>query len=62
MITLRLIWKKSVYDFNGKFCNYEYKTDIIELPSNAQAYQFPDCKLHGWLPELVGGEWIIEKD
>jgi len=39
---------------------YVYKTDDVILPDNAQAFQYPDTKNFGWMPELVGGEWIKE--
>ena len=41
---------------------YVYKTDDIILPEDAQAFQFPDTKKYGWMPELVGGEWIKEDE
>lgn len=25
-----------------------------------RGFQFPDTEKHGWMPELVGGEWIKE--
>ena len=38
-----------------------YFTAII-LPEDAQAFQFPDTEKYGWMPELVGGEWIKEDE
>jgi len=39
-----------------------YKTDDVYLPDNANAFQFPDLQFHGFLPEVVGGEWIAETE
>jgi hypothetical protein len=61
-IKLRLIFRKGVTDFEGKLAEYQYKSDLIELSDNANAFQFQNTKDAGWLPELIGGEWIIEKD
>ena len=36
--------------------------DDIILPEDAQAFQFPDTEKYGWMPELVGGEWIKEDE
>ena len=57
----RLIWRKAMTDFNGVVAEYVYKTDDIILPENAQAFQFQDTGKYGWMPELVGGEWIREE-
>lgn len=59
-LKIRLIWRKAMTDSNGVVAEYVYKTDDIVLPENAQAFQFPDTEQYGWLPELVGGEWIRE--
>ena len=47
---------------NGVVAEYVYKTDDIILPEDAQAFQFPDTEKYGWMPELVGGEWIKEDE
>jgi len=39
---------------------YVYKTDDVVLPEDAQAFQFQDTEKYGWMPELIGGEWIKE--
>jgi hypothetical protein len=57
----RLIWRKAMTDFNGVVAEYVYKTDDIILPEDAQAFRFPDVENHGWMPELVGCEWIREE-
>lgn len=61
-IKIRLIWRKATTDFNGVVAEYVYKTDDIILPENAQAFQFSDTEKYGWMPELIGGEWIREED
>ena len=61
-LKIRLIWRKALTDFNGVVAEYVYKTDDIVLPDDAQAFQFPDTEKHGWMPELVGGEWIREDE
>jgi hypothetical protein len=68
-IKLRLIFRSGVVDYNGKLAEYLYKTDIVTLADNSPAYTFPISAEQymykdqpGWLPELIGGEWIIEKD
>ena len=60
-IKLRLIFKAGISDYDGKLCEYKYATDLIELPDNAAAFQLPGNK-EKWLPEIIGGEWIFEKD
>ena len=35
---------------------------IETLTWDAQAFQFPDTEKYGWMPELVGGEWIKEDE
>jgi hypothetical protein len=60
-LKIRLIWRKAITDFNGVVAEYVYKTDDIVLPENAQAFQFVDTEKFGWMPELVGGEWIREE-
>lgn len=57
---LRLLLRKGIADQNGTLAGYIYKTDDIYLPDNANAFQFPDVEQHGWLPEIIGGEWIKE--
>jgi len=61
-LKIRLIWRKAMTDFNGVVAEYVYKTDDIILPEDAQAFQFPDTEKYGWMPELVGGEWIKEDE
>ena len=61
-LKLRLLWRKAMTDFNGVVAEYVYKTDDIILPEDAQAFQFPDTEKYGWMPELVGGEWIKEDE
>ena len=58
---LRLIWRRGEVDHNGVFMANEYKTDVIELPDEAQAFRFSGDK-NGFLPELVGAEWIKEEE
>ena len=58
---IRLIWRKAMTDGNGVVAEYVYKTDDIILPEDAQTFQFPDTEKYGWMPELVGGEWIREE-
>ena len=60
-LKIRLIWRKAMTDFNGVVVERIYKTDVITLPEDAQAFQFPDVENHGWMPELVGCEWIREE-
>lgn len=55
---IRLIWRASVVDDKGSLAEHIYKTDVIDLPDDAQAFQFPGVDKTGWLPELVGGEWL----
>ena len=43
-------------------CEIYSRTDDIVLPEDAQAFQFPDTEKYGWMPELVGGEWIKEDE
>ena len=59
-LKIRLIWRNAMTDSNGVVAEYVYKTDDIILPEDAQAFQFPDTEKYGWMPELVGGEWIKE--
>ena len=59
-LKLRLLWRNAIADFNGVVVEYTYKTDVITLPDDAQAFQFPDTEKFGWMPELIGGEWIKE--
>ena len=54
--------RQAMTDFNGVVAEYVYKTDDIILPEDAQAFQFPDTEKYGWMPELVGGEWIKEDE
>lgn len=58
---IRLIWRRCMTDFNGAVAELVYKTDVITLPEDSQAFQFPDVDNHGWMPELVGCEWIEEE-
>jgi len=58
---LRLIFRRAMADANGVCSEYLYKTDDIYLPDSAGAFQFPDVNQQGWLPEVVGGEWIEEE-
>jgi hypothetical protein len=60
-LKIRLIWRKAMTDFNGVVAEYVYKTDDIILPEDAQAFQFQDTEKYGWMPELIGGEWIREE-
>ena len=60
-LKLRLLWRKAIADYNGVVVEYMYKTDVVVLPDNAQAFQFPDTEKFGWMPELIGGEWIKEE-
>lgn len=41
---IRLIWRKGVSDADGRFCEYEYQTDVIELPDDLHAFQFRDTR------------------
>jgi hypothetical protein len=52
-------WGGGIWDVVAE---YVYKTDDIILPEDAQAFQFPDTEKYGWMPELVGGEWIKEDE
>jgi trimethylamine:corrinoid methyltransferase-like protein len=54
--------REAMTDFNGVVAEYVYKTDDVVLPEDAQAFQFQDTEKYGWMPELVGGEWIKEDD
>jgi hypothetical protein len=49
-------------DAGGSRAEYIYTTDVIVLPDNARALKHPDVLLHGWMPELIGGEWLEESD
>ena len=60
-LKIRLIWRKAMTDFNGVVAEYVYKTDDVFLPEDAQAFQFQDTEKYGWMPELIGGEWIREE-
>lgn len=60
-LKIRLIWRMAMTDFNGTVAEHVYKTDDIVLPENAQAFQFPNTEKQGWMPELVGCEWIREE-
>lgn len=57
---LRLIFKNNIADENGVLADTEYITDIIELPCNAKCLNTYNAKNHGWLPNVIGGEWIEE--
>ncbi len=59
---IRLIWRRSTMDAGGSRAEYIYTTDVIVLPDNARALKHPDVLLHGWMPELIGGEWLEESD
>ena len=51
---LRLIFRIGMEDYDGKFCGYNYKTIIINVPE-----EFVTNKSgHIILPEVIGGEWI----
>ena len=60
-LKLRLLWRYAMADFNGVVVEYKDKTDVIVLPDDAQAFQFPNREKFDWLPELIGGEWIKEE-
>ena len=57
---LRLIFRQYVLDREDKHIESQYRTDSISLPENANAFQFPGVS-YGFLPELIGGEWIKEE-
>lgn len=57
---IRLIWRRYFADADGKATATQIRTDVIDLPEDAEAFAFPDAKERGWLPELIGGEWIKE--
>lgn len=61
-VKLRLIWRKGISDYNGVLAEYIYKTDIISLPDDSKVFQFPDVKKYGYFPELIGCEFVVEKD
>lgn len=61
-LKIRLIWRKAMVDCSGVVSEYVYKTDDVVLPEDAQAFQFQDTEKCGWMPELVGGEWITDVD
>jgi len=59
---LRLIFRRGLLDQSGIKYEFMYKTDDVYLPDNANAFQFPDLQFRGFLPEVVGGEWIAETE
>lgn len=61
-LKLRLLWRTAIADYKGVVVEYMYKTDVVALPDDAQAFQFPDTEKFGWMPELIGGEWIKEEE
>lgn len=57
-VSVAFDWDKE----RGVVAEYVYKTDDVVLPEDAQAFQFQDTEKYGWMPELIGGEWIKEDD
>ena len=60
-VKIRLLWKKTLDDSDGKCVENRYGSDIIELPDNAVAFTLTG-QIHRdkYLPELIGCEWLKE--
>ena len=59
---LRLIFRSVFLDENGATIGSGYYTDDVYQPTSANVFKSPDVQRYGFLPELIGGEWIEEKN
>ena len=63
-IKLRLLFRSAVADSHGVYVAHRHKTDVFEVPPNCKALDFDVVTSEGddWLPEVIGGEWILEQE